>query len=36
VIGGALVHRDTTHMMPGFGRTLAPLLQREFDRLGLS
>jgi hypothetical protein len=33
VIGGALVYRDTTHMMPGFGRTLAPLVRRELDVL---
>ena len=33
VIGGALVYRDTTHMLPGFGRTLAPLLQRHFETL---
>jgi hypothetical protein len=36
VIGGALVYRDTTHMMPGFGRTLAPILQREIDALGVT
>jgi peptidoglycan/LPS O-acetylase OafA/YrhL len=36
VIGGALVYRDTTHMMPGFGRTLAPILQRELDELGVT
>jgi hypothetical protein len=33
VIGGALVYRDTTHMMPGFGRTLAPLLLRRISAM---
>jgi hypothetical protein len=33
VIGGASVYRDTTHMMPGFGRTLAPIVQRRLDAL---
>jgi hypothetical protein len=33
VIGGALVYRDTTHMLPGFGRTLAPIVERELDDL---
>jgi hypothetical protein len=33
VLGGALVYRDTTHMLPGFGRTLAPQVQRRFEAL---
>ena len=33
VIGGALVYRDTTHMLPGFGRTLAPIVRREINEL---
>jgi peptidoglycan/LPS O-acetylase OafA/YrhL len=31
VVGGALVYRDTTHMLPAFGRSLAPQVQRRLE-----
>ncbi len=33
VIGGALVYKDTTHMLGPFATTLGPYAQRELDRL---
>ena len=33
VVGGALVHKDTTHMSLTFGTTLGPYLLRAIDRL---
>ena len=35
VIGGALVHKDATHMTARFGATLAPYLERRLVGLGL-
>ena len=35
VIGGALVHKDSTHMTARFGATLAPFLERRLVGLGL-
>ena len=32
VVGGALVHRDTTHMTPAFSATLGPFILRALDR----
>lgn len=31
VVGGALVHKDTTHVSLAFGLTLGPYLLRAFD-----
>jgi hypothetical protein len=31
VIGGALVHKDTTHISLTYGLTLGPYLLREID-----
>ncbi len=33
VVGGALVHRDTHHLAAPFVRTVAPVLERELDRV---
>ena len=35
VIGGALVHKDSTHMTARFGATLAPFLERRLVGMGL-
>jgi len=36
VIGDALVYRDKSHLTATFARTLAPGLERELERVGLS
>jgi hypothetical protein len=33
VVGGALVHKDASHLTATFGATLAPYLRRALDRL---
>jgi len=33
VIGGVLVHKDIDHITRTFAETLAPYLQRDYDRL---
>jgi hypothetical protein len=35
VVGGALVHKDTTHISLAFGLTLGPYLLRAFDAAGV-
>jgi hypothetical protein len=35
VVGGALVHKDNTHMTVVFARTMAPFLGRRLERMGL-
>lgn len=35
VVGGALVHKDTTHISLAFGLTLGPYLLRAFDAQGI-
>jgi peptidoglycan/LPS O-acetylase OafA/YrhL len=35
VVGGALVHRDVSHMTTVFAATLAPYLRRDLDRAGI-
>lgn len=35
VIGGVLVHKDLSHITATYGRTLAPYLARELDRVGV-
>ena len=35
VVGGALVHRDVSHMTTVFAATLGPYLLRELERIGL-
>ena len=35
VVGGALVHKDNTHVSLAFGLTLGPYLLRAFDALGV-
>jgi hypothetical protein len=35
VVGGALVHKDTTHVSLAFGLTLGPYLLRAFDAAGV-
>jgi hypothetical protein len=36
VVGGALVHKDTTHLTEVFAATLGPFLLRAVRRLGLA
>lgn len=35
VIGGALVHKDNTHITATYGATLAPFLDRRLRALGI-
>ena len=32
VVGGALVHRDPTHITPAFSATLGPFILRALER----
>ena len=36
VIGGALVYKDTTHVLEPFMRSLTPYVERELDAVGLT
>ena len=36
VIGGALVYKDTTHVLEPFMRSLTPYVERELDGAGLT